>query len=88
MVLQARVVSEIISPIITARPLIVECSAAAGLGMTSPSGTAPTRPARLLVMHPILGHAGRHVAGNNSHIGVLIIVNWTLLLSEHDTRPN
>ena len=88
MVLQARVVSEIISPIITARPLIVECSAAAGLGMTSPSGTAPARPARLLAMHPILGHAGRHVASNNNHIGVLIIVNWTLLLSEHDTRPN
>jgi hypothetical protein len=40
--------------------------------MTSLSGTAPTRPARLLVVHPILGHAGRHVASINSHILIII----------------
>lgn len=53
--------------------LITKC---AGLGMTSLSGTAPTRPAGLLVMHPILGQAC--MASNNNNHTLIITINWIL----------
>ena len=66
------------------RPLIMKCR----LGMTSLSVTAPVRPAGLewFVGSASYSWAGMYICPVtiNNH---MLIINWTLLLSEHDIQP-